>query len=175
MNTKAGDFMRRGMQFMILIITIVAILTIANDTNAQSRRGGFRGGFGHSPRFNSGFVHGSFFAPHIGARFTILPYGYLTYWIGGVPFYYYNGWWFQYYPADGIYMVVNKPTGADSVLNSKFDQLKLNDGSVVEGVFEGATDSTITMRVSDKDVDFNINNIISINFAQAVHDTTKPK
>jgi hypothetical protein len=91
MKANVGDIVSGGMQFAILAVALFFFLSLTNETNAQVRRG-FRGGLGYYGVFNRGIAHGSFFAPYIRARFTILPSIYLTYWIGSAPFYFYDGW-----------------------------------------------------------------------------------
>jgi hypothetical protein len=166
---------------LILFLVLIAF-TFSTETNAQGRHrfgGRIGGGFYHASHYfagHMGFHYGHYFAPRIGARFRALPYGYTTFWIGGFPYYYYDGFWFEYYPAFGYYAVVNKPAGADNAQqNQKFDQVIMKDGSTLEGVFQGATNGTVTLRVGNEDHTININDIASIRFAPAIADTLQTK
>jgi hypothetical protein len=166
----------------ILFILFVTLFTISAGVNAQGRHGssGRSGGrsftlFSHRSYGFGGFHHGYHFFPRIGARFNILPFGYTAFWLDGLEYFYCNGNYYQYYPADRVYVVVNKPAGADKVSNLKFDQVHLYDGSTLEGIFESATDSTVTLKIGDKNHDININDIVSINFAPSVQDSIRQK
>jgi len=160
----------RNIAFILFIVLVTAV-TLSNEANGQSRHG-----FGRGARFNRGFsrnyVH---FEAHIGSRIRVLPMGYMTFWFGGIPYYYYDGIYYQYYPQDEVFVVVKKPAGADKVQNLNFDQVRMYDGSTLEGVFQGATDSTITLKIGKKNHSLNINNIISITFAPPAKDTTQQK
>jgi hypothetical protein len=156
---------------LILFIVLVTAVIFSTEANGQSRHGHGGGG-----RFGRGIFRNSVhFTPRIGARIRVLPLGYMSFWFGGFPYYYYDGIYYQYYPQDETYVVVKKPAGADNVPNLKFDQVRMYDGSTLEGVFENATDSTITLRIGDKDHSINIGNIISITFAPSQKDTTQHK
>ena len=166
---------------IILFLMLIAAFSILSEVNAQSRRGfGGRGGsmgrggigrgsFMHMPR------HSMHIAPRIGARIRVLPFGYMSFWFGGVPYYYNDGIYYQYYPENKTYAVVDKPAGVENVSDLKFDQVKMSDGSILEGIFEGATDSTITMKLGNKNHDIKISNIVSITFAPSIKDTTQQK
>jgi hypothetical protein len=162
---------KKNLTLIIFLLLFASFFSFA-EANAQSRRGHSGRGRTGSFYFSHNPVH---FDARIGTRIRVLPFGYLPLWFGGIPYYYYDGIYYQYFPGDGVYMVVNKPAGADKVQNIKFDQVKLYDGSTLEGVFEGATDSTITLRIADKDHDINIGNVVSITFAPSIKDTTKQK
>ena len=160
---------------LILFLILIASFMFLTEANAQARRGYIgrggrgRGSFMHMPR-NS--VH---IAPRMGARIRALPFGYMSFWLGGVPYYYFDGIYYQYYPEDGTYAVVNKPEGVKNISDLKFDQVKMSDGSILEGVFEGATDSTITIKLGNQNHDINISNVVSITFAPSIQDSTKQK
>ena len=87
----------------------------------------------------------------------------------------YNGIYYNYLPGEGIYVVVQKPPNVDNPENLKLDRIKLYDGSVLNGVFQGATDSTITLRMNDEDRVINIGDIISIKFAPTISDSNEQK
>lgn len=163
-----------GITFILASILFV-LMVFSNDLLAQRRGAPPRGrGVGHvyvSPR--PGFVRGHFIAPRIGAHIRVLPVGYMSFHLGGLEYYYHDGIYYRYYPADEVYVVVEKPAGVEKVANLKFDQVKLNDGSVLEGIFIGATETTVTLKVGDKNHEININDIKSINFAPAVSDPDK--
>ena len=156
----------------IFFLILITVLVFSTDANAQRRGYGRGGGFyygGHSV----GVRHGYFYAPPIGTRIRVLPLGYVSFWMDGLEYFYYDGLYYRYFPDDGVYVVVEKPKGAEKASNLKFDQVKMYDGSVLEGVFAGATDSTITLKIGDKDHDINISDIISINFAPTIQSNTK--
>jgi hypothetical protein len=71
--------------------------------------------------------------------------------------------------------VVKKPDGVANSQNLKFDEVKLADGSSIEGIFQGATDSTITLQIGNQSHDIDINDVVSINFARTVQDSTQTK
>lgn len=178
MNKKSGH-----KKVMLILFLILTAFVFSNEAIAQSRHGGYGGrvggGFYHSPHYFAGhmrFHNGHYFAPRIGTRFRILPYGYTTIWIGGFPYYYYDGLWFEYYPSLDYYVVVKKPSDLDNTQqNQKFDRIFLKDGSVLEGIFEGATGNTITLKIGNEDHNININDISSISFAPAIQDSTQTK
>jgi Family of unknown function (DUF6515) len=120
------------------------------------------------------FGYHAIIAP-IGARIRFLPFGYLMYRLGALNYYYYNGIYYNYLPGEGVYVVVQKPANINNPENLKLDQIKLYDGSILNGVFQGATDSTVTLRMNDQDRVINIGDIISINFAPTISDSTEQK
>jgi Family of unknown function (DUF6515) len=109
----------------------------------------------------------------IGARIGVLPVGFVRLRIGGAYYFYFNGVYYNYIPQDRVYVVVEKPSGADNVSELKLDQLKMYDGSTLQGVFQSATDSTIIFNVNNEDRVIPINNIISITFAPSIQDSTQ--
>lgn len=111
----------------------------------------------------------------IGARIRFLPFGNLMFRFGALDYYYYNGIYYNYLPGEGVYVVVQKPASADNPENLKLDQIKLYDGSTLSGVFQGATDSTVTLLMNDQDRVINIGDIISIKFAPSISDSTEQK
>ncbi len=104
----------------------------------------------------------------LGARIRALPLGYSIVKFGGLSYYYLNGAYYNYIPSDNVYVVVNNPGNAPNAPSSNLDQVKLYDGSTVEGVFQSGTDSTITLKVNNEIREIPINNIISITFAQSI-------
>ena len=111
----------------------------------------------------------------IGARIRILPVGCINMRIGAMDYYYYNGVYYNFLPDQNEYVVVEKPAGADNVQDLKLDQVKMYDGSTLLGVFQGATDSTISLKIGDQVRDINISDIISIEFAPSIDDKASPK
>jgi Family of unknown function (DUF6515) len=124
--------------------------------------------------YNNGFFYRrgprgySIIRAPIGARLRVLPVGYTIVKFGGLSYYYFNGAYYYYVPAENVYVVVEKPADAVNTPENKFDQVKLYDGSTVEGVFQSATDSTISIEVKDEIQEIPINNIISITFASSI-------
>jgi hypothetical protein len=159
----------------IWLLIMVVTFTFLADVNAQGRHGSFgRGGnLRHLPHHSVGIHHVHYFTPHIGSRIRVLPFGYRSLWFGGIPYYYFDGIYYQYFPTDKVYVAVDKPSGTDNVPDLKFDQVKLYDGSTLEGVFESATDSTITLRITGENHSIKINDIVSITFAPSIQDSTK--
>ncbi len=104
----------------------------------------------------------------IGARIGTLPLGYSIVKFGGLSYYYLNGAYYNYIPSENVYVVVNMPGNSPNVPENNLDHVKLYDGSVIEGIFQSGTDSTITIRVNNEMREIPINNIISINFAQSI-------
>jgi hypothetical protein len=175
-------------------IVFLAFLFFA-EANAQARRGHHETGrrrvirVEHLPphyetivvRKNNYFYHNGFFyrkgpggyvvigAP-VGARLRVLPIGYTIVKFGGLSYYYLNGAYYNYIPSENVYVVVNRPGSAPNVPSSNLDQVKLYDGSTIEGIFQSGTDSTITLKVNNEMREIPINNIISITFAQSIPD-----
>ena len=104
----------------------------------------------------------------IGARIRVMPLGYSVIKFGGLSYYYLNGVYYNFIPSENVYVVVNKPRNAPNLPSSNLDQVKLYDGSTIEGVFQSGTDSTITIKVNEEMQEIPINNIISITFAQSI-------
>ncbi|QQL48955.1 DUF6515 family protein [Mucilaginibacter ginkgonis] len=75
---------------------------------------GYRGGFGGPFRgglyYHSGFYR-SLYAPRIGFRLNILPYGYYPFYYGPDQFFYSGGYFYQY--NNNEYTVVEPPLGAE--------------------------------------------------------------
>jgi hypothetical protein len=69
----------------------------------------FYGGIWYAPG-PGGFIVAR---PPIGLFLTVLPPFYTTVWFGGVPFYYANDVYYQWYPDQGGYAVVDPPAGAE--------------------------------------------------------------
>lgn len=130
-------------------------------------------------RKNTYFYHNGFFfkrgprgyaiiKPPIGARIRVLPLGYTIVKFGGLSYYYLNGAYYNYIPSENVYVVIEKPADASAAPTNDLDQVKLYDGSTVEGIFQSGTDSTITIKVNDEIREIPINNIISITFAKSI-------
>lgn len=172
MKKVVSNYLKKRNITLILLFVLVAAFTFSTNANAQSRRG-FGGG---GSRGGRGIIRNSaHFYPRMGTRIRVLPFGYMSFWFGGLPYYYYDGIYYQYYPEDGAYVVVKKPAGSENVQNLNFDQVRMYDGSTLEGVFQGASDSTITLKIGKKNHTISIDNVISITFAQSQKDTTQHK
>ena len=104
----------------------------------------------------------------VGARIRVLPVGYTIVKFGGLSYYYLNGTYYNYIPSERVYVVVANPANISNPSNSNFDQVRLYDGSIVEGIFQSGTDSTITLKVNNEMREIPINNIISITFAGSI-------
>jgi hypothetical protein len=110
-----------------------------------------------------------------GARVAFLPPGYRMFRFGALDYYYFNGIYYNYLPDQNVYVVVQKPANVNNAETLKLDQIKLYDGSILNGVFQGATDSTVTLLVNDENRVLNIGDIISIQFAPTISDSTEQK
>jgi hypothetical protein len=69
----------------------------------------FYGGIWYAPG-PGGFIVAR---PPVGLFLTVLPPFYTTVWFGGVPYYYANDVYYQWYPDRGGYAVVDPPPGAE--------------------------------------------------------------
>lgn len=196
MNINSYKYFNYKKLAFITLLVVVLSLGFLSETNAQIIRGHIGIGIGLGghvrvarphPNYLSIYVgprryfydDGYFYtrgragyvvvgAP-IGARIRALPAGYLTFQVGGINYYYFNGAYYSYLPDEETYVVVQKPAGAPATTeNMKLDQVKLNDGTTVEGVFQGATDSSITIKVGYENREINISEIVSITFAPTI-------
>lgn len=186
----------------IAVISAVILLTslfIPPGASAQRRGGGFgrsRGTHaaefpraynpviagGHRYFYRDGFFYrggrrGYMMIPApIGARIRVLPFGFLNFSIGSIPYYYYGGVYYQYIPDQSCYVVVPKPSGAPASTSSdNEDKAALTDGTTLSGVFEGASADSIQFRVNGQSRSIPITKITSINFAPSSFDTTAHK
>lgn len=162
---------RRRVEVRKVALPVMFVPNLHNYTSVVvgSKRYFFEGGT-FFVRSRGGFKVVS--AP-IGARIRVLPVGFTILRIGGLDYYYYNGVYYNFLPDQNVYVVVEKPAVVNKVTNLKLDQVKLYNGSVINGIFQGATDSTITIRVGNHNQDINITDIISIYFAPTISDSTK--
>ncbi len=114
----------------------------------------------------------------IGARVGVLPYGFVAFSVGAVPYYYYGGVYYQYIPDDNVYEVVQKPNNvpaASSTSTDNEDKAVLTDGTTLSGVFEGASEDSVQFRVNGTVRSIAITKVTSINFAPSAFDTTGQK
>ena len=202
MKNKTCKYLNYKNFAFILILSVILSFAFLTETNAQVIRGHIGIGIGinapvrvvHEHHNYTSVVVGSrryyydagtFYvkarggynvvAAPIGARIRVLPVGFVSVRAGGMNYYYFNGVYYSYIPDQACYVVVEKPANADNVATLKWDQVKLYDGSIVEGLFQGATDSKITIKVGDQNRDINISDIISITFAPTVNDDQQQK
>jgi hypothetical protein len=99
----------------------------------------------------------------LGARIRVLPPGYVTLHFGGVPYFLYYGTYYQFDPAQKVYVVVTAPQGAAPP--SMFDRVDLVTGETIEGTYLGGTQSTVQMEVNGNVQEIPVDQIISITFA----------
>jgi hypothetical protein len=198
MNIKIYKYLKYKNFALMLVLSFIISFAFLTDTHAQVIRGhigigiGIRGpvharhnyiGITVGPRRY--FYDGGYFyrrgpagyvvvgAP-IGARIRGLPAGFLTFQVGGINYYYCNGAYYNYLPDEQIYVVVQKPADAPATAeNTKLDLIKLTDGTTIEGVFQSATDSSITLKVGDDNREINISDIVSITFAPTIDNNSK--
>lgn len=202
MKNKTCKSLNYNKIVLMLILSLMVSFAFLTETNAQVIRGHIGIGIGIAAPVRVTHEHhnyvnvmvgsrryyydaGTFYirarggytvvAAPIGARIRALPAGFVSVRIGGMDYYCFNGVYYSYLPDQETYVVVEKPAAADNTANMKFDQVKLYDGSIVEGVFQGATDSAITLKVGDQNRDINISDIISITFAPTINDNSQQK
>jgi hypothetical protein len=195
MNIKSYKYFNYKNLALMTILAVVLSFGFSSETNAQIIRGHIGIGIGiraHArvarlhPNYLSIYVGprryyydaGYFYvrgrdgynvvAAPVGARIRALPAGYVTVRFDGINYYYFNGVYYSYLPEEETYVVVEKPSGVPNNENMKLDRVRLNNGSVVEGVFQGATDNSITIKVGDENRDINISDIVSITFAPTI-------
>lgn len=102
-----------GRKKPLMSATMLVILALTSGTIAWGDQGGHRQYRYHDGRYYRPGVFGfevAVDAPPIGAVITVLPDGYTTYVIGGVPYYYWGGSYFR--PSQYGYVVVEQPVGA---------------------------------------------------------------
>ncbi len=99
----------------------------------------------------------------IGARVRVLPVGYVTLEIGGAPFFFYFGTYFQLDPLTHEYVVVAPPPAAPTVPG--LDTIDLITGETVNGTYVGGTQSTVRVDVNGTIREIPIEQVVSIVFA----------
>jgi hypothetical protein len=89
--------------------------------------GGHGGGWYGGRYWNGGYWHGAYW-PHVWFNpgwawfLPILPFGYATYWWGGLPYYYWNDLYYTWSPAHNGYVVTDPPPVAtDGSVDSSDD------------------------------------------------------
>jgi hypothetical protein len=204
MNTGSYKYLNYKSLALTLILAFIVLFTFSSETNAQIIRGRIGIGIRvrepahvrveHVPHnYISVYVgprryyydEGAWYmrgragytvvAAPVGARIKALPAGYVTLQFGGTNYYCYNGVYYTYIPDQETYVVVEKPVGAETTSDMKYDEVKLYDGSIVEGVFQGATVNSVTIKVGDQNREINISDIKSITFAPTISDDQSPK
>ena len=109
--------------------------------------------------YNSHGYYNSFYAPHLGFRLNVLPYGYYPFWFGPYQYFYSDGLYYQY--QDNQYSVVEPPVGA--AINNLPDN---SQSIVINGVqyyelngvyYQPITkdDGTVVYQVAGKDGELN--------------------
>lgn len=113
----------------------------------------------------------------LGARIRVLPYGFLSFNIGRVPYYYYGGVYYEFIPDQNVYVVVQKPSGVTSTATAtdNEDKAVLTDGTTMSGVFRGATEDSVQFEVNGQLKSVPVTKITSIDFAPSDFDTTAHK
>jgi hypothetical protein len=115
--------MNLGMKFGVLALTASVLLALQSGSTATAAEE--RGAFGRSGGrvidgrgqvLDSRYNHGRYY-PAIGGSVRVLPEGYRPYysavWIGGLPYYYADGVYYTWNPAQNGYVVVAAPANAD--------------------------------------------------------------
>jgi hypothetical protein len=101
----------------------------AAGTHYSGPGGGFvPGGWNGYHAWGGGYWHGVFwphcyFNPGFAWFLPILPFGYATFWWGGMPYYYWNNLYYSWSPADNGYVVTDPPpvAGRDATDSSSTD------------------------------------------------------
>jgi hypothetical protein len=104
------------------------------------------GGWNGWHAWGGGYWHGAFwphcyFTPGFAWFLPILPFGYATYWWGGMPYYYWNNLYYSWSPADNGYVVTDPPPVAGS---------EATDSSS-DGTYGGAADVYLYPRNGQSD------------------------
>ena len=92
----------------------------ANTSAMHAAGGGFvPGGSNGYHAWGGGYWHGVFwphcyFNPGFAWFLPVLPFGYATFWWGGMPYYYWNNLYYGWSPADNGYVVTDPPPVAGS-------------------------------------------------------------
>ena len=185
----------RNLKKVIFYLSFIIILVVFTaESNAQVRRGHpvvrrkvvrvdhlpghYETAMVHKNTYfyNNGFFYRrgpqgyAIIHPPIGARIRVLPRGYTIVKFGGLSYFYINGAYYNYIPAEKVYVVVDKPENVPNAPSSNLDQVKMYDGSFLEGVFQSGTDSTITININGDMREIPINEINSITFAQSIQE-----
>jgi hypothetical protein len=111
-----------------------------------SGSGGFVPGWNGGHAWGGGYWHGGFwprcyFNPGFAWFLPILPFGYATFWWGGLPYYYWNNLYYTWSPADYGYVVTDPPPVAGG---------EATDSSS-DGTYSGAADVYLYPRNGQSD------------------------
>ena len=126
--------------------------------------GGYYGNYGwgrHGGYFYHGGFYGSLYYPWLGLGFGFLPYGYYSFYWGGYPYYYSDGFFYQY--NNDQYTVVEPPVGAAiNALPNGAQSIVIDGQQYYEknGVYYQAItkdDGTVVYEVAGKDGHLNTN------------------
>jgi hypothetical protein len=118
--------------------------------------------------------------PPIGARIRVLPFGFVSFRIGPLAYYYWDGAYYQFIPDENVYVVVNKPQGAPNASapntsDGSQDEAVLTDGTTLTGVFMGASPDSMLFQVNGEVRHIPIAGISSITFAPSIIDSNSQK
>jgi hypothetical protein len=190
-KTEKGDIMRAEISLKLMFIILIGLLVIIQPPNllAQRKERKVRR-VRHSAvlvnppaertRVVVGskefhYAHGVFYrvGPKgfiamrgpIGARVRTLPTGYISLEIGGAPFFFYYGTYYQFDQPAKEYVVVSPPPGAPTVPG--LDKIDLVTGETINGTYLGGTQSAVQVDVGGKVREIPVEQIISIVFAPA--------
>jgi hypothetical protein len=117
------------------------------------------------PSWTDFHSHG-FYYPRIGARFSFLPHGHISFRIGDFRFYSYHGVYYRYDPVIRSYIVIEKPPIKTVYQSTKWDRITLMDGSTIEGVYIGGDDETVQFEVGDAILEIPMSEIKVLSFSQ---------
>jgi len=99
--------------------------------------GGFVPGWRGGHAWGGGYWHGGFwphcyFNPGFSWFLPVLPFGYATFWWGGMPYYYWNNLYYTWSPGDYGYVVTDPPPVAGGEGDSSYD------GAPQQGISSGS-------------------------------------
>ena len=111
--------------------------------------GGFVPGWSGWHAWGGGYWHGAFwphcyFNPGFAWFLPILPFGYATFWWGGIPYYYWNDLYYTWSPADSGYVVTDPPPAAGTEPDS-------SSGGPYGGAASGGSDVYLYPRNGQSD------------------------
>jgi len=118
-----------------------------------------RGGRPYAGYYNAHGYYNSFYAPHLGFRLNVLPYGYYPFYFGPYQYFYSDGLYYQY--ENNQYSVVEPPIGAAiNTLPNNAQSIVINGIQYYElnGVYYQPItkdDGTVVYQVAGKDGELN--------------------
>ena len=100
----------------------------------------------------------------IGARIGVLPRGYVKVRLGPLTYFHHYGTYYRYDPVKKVYIVVEKPAEVEEEL--VLDRVTMVDGTTIDGIYMGGTQSTIQFEVDGEIEEIEVEEIASIKFVE---------